>query len=74
MERLQWGAYWKTTRHNEHERYKVKHLNDSGKWELMITHWDLDFIRDWLCDRGVLRKEELGNSKTDKQKDLHNQV
>ena len=61
MERHQWGAYWKATKH-ENERYKVKHLNESGKWDLMITHDNIHFIRAWLCSRGVLRKEELSQA------------
>jgi len=59
MERYKYGSFWKITRHNENERYKVKRLNEQGKWELMITHDNLDFIKAWLCSNGVLRREEL---------------
>ena len=61
MDRLQYGADWRITRHNEYERWKVKHRKPNGKWELMITHDDIDFIKAWLCAEGVLRRQELSS-------------
>lgn len=62
MERYIYGSYWKITRHNEHERYKVKYLKENGKWDLMITHDNLDFIKAWLCAEGVIKQEELNEN------------
>ena len=60
MEKLQWGSHWRAIRRSEYEPYKLKHLNERGKWDLMITHYNLQFIREYLhYSHGVLSLNEL---------------
>ncbi len=49
------GEEWKIIKPKEYGgRYKVKNRNPVTKrWDLMITHSDLKFVKEWLKAEGV---------------------